>query len=711
MPSMQRKAITERALYFWKSTLPWSTRLKGVLCSPLRFMWIALMLLTVLCVSVQILGVIRQSRNDKVLKEFANEKLFSMRFTIAFQNTLTTTQRASERRQSNHVPLIQYIQHLNQGTTLRRERHNQQSAERTRNIPHLEVQPQRGRALSVRVPNDAPPPRGHIGKATKVTPSLKGTRGKLVPAAAETVPEVGNYHPLGMQKNTSKSIWPAASVTSGVLRPQVGLAVVMSHEGRGNLLAPKGRASGPQSIQLEPQRSADPLPNAQRQPGPKSKALLGRKSPSLALTTLHLPSTADTGFAVVKPAAIVAVDRGATTCRPKTHIVFLKTHKTASSTILNILYRYGDSRNLTFALPLNKHSQLFYPLYFAAHFVEGFRSKAVKEYDIMCNHMRFMPSEVKKVMPEDTFYFSILRNPIPMMESIFTYYKSIPAFHKARTLDDFLNNAWQTYNKSQSNNHYGKNLLTFDFGFNNTAVDIERQTSLSVSMIEQNFHLILISEYFDESMILLKNALCWSLDDVVSFKLNSRSNRTRHELSPETMEKIKEWNSLDWRIYLHFNATFWRKVEEMVGLENMRQEVARLQDRQKQLMKTCIREGGAVDPSQVKDSALKPFQYGAAVIQGYNLNPGLDNATKKHCQDLITPELQYTAALYTKQFPELAAKLGSSKKQPVPKKIIARSTTERQRRSLLGGPRKQARSAYQNALSNGTAANRLQNVP
>ncbi|KAG7470875.1 hypothetical protein MATL_G00118610 [Megalops atlanticus] len=635
MPSLQRKAIMDRALYFWKSTLPWSTRLKGVLCSPTRFLWVALMLLTVLCVAVQILGVTRQSRNE-VLKEFANDKLFSMRFTIAFQNTLTTTQRATERQQSNHVPLIQYIQHLNQGTTLRRERHNQQSAKRTRNIPHLEVQPQRGRALSVRVPNGTPPPRRHVSKATK----------------------------------------------------------------------------------------------EQRQPGLRSQVLLARKSPSVALTALHLPSTADAGFAAVKPAAIAAVkpaaiaavnptaivtvDRGTTSCRPKTHIVFLKTHKTASSTILNILYRYGDSRNLTFALPSNRHSQLFYPLYFAAHFVEGFRSKAVKEYDIMCNHMRFMPSEVKKVMPEDTFYFSILRNPVPMMESIFTYYKGIPAFHKARTLDDFLNNAWQSYNKSQSNNHYGKNLLTFDFGFNNTAIDIERQTNLSISMIEQNFHLILMSEYFDESMILLKTALCWSLDDVVSFKLNSRSNRTRHELSPETMEKIKEWNALDWRIYLHFNTTFWRMVEETVGLENMRLEVARLQERRKQLMKTCVREGGAVDPSQVKDSALKPFQYGAAVIQGYNLNPGLDNATKKHCQDLITPELQYTAALYNKQFPELAAKLGSSKKQPVLKKTMAweaRRTSERERQSLLGSPRNQARSAYQNALSNRTAANRLQNVP
>lgn len=86
------------------------------------------------------------------------------------------------------------------------------------------------------------------------------------------------------------------------------------------------------------------------------------------------------------------------TCHPKSHIVFLKTHKTASSTILNILYRYGESRNLTFALPLNKHSQLYYPYLFASHFVEGFSSRRLKEFHIMCNHMRFRKSEVSFIM-------------------------------------------------------------------------------------------------------------------------------------------------------------------------------------------------------------------------------------------------------------------------------------------------------------------------
>ncbi|XP_040903233.1 galactose-3-O-sulfotransferase 2 isoform X2 [Toxotes jaculatrix] len=360
------------------------------------------------------------------------------------------------------------------------------------------------------------------------------------------------------------------------------------------------------------------------------------------------------------------------TCQPKSRIVFLKTHKTASSTILNILYRYGESRNLTFALPMNKHSQLFYPFFFASHFVEGISSGSVREFHVMCNHMRFRKSEVAKVMPEDTFYFSILRHPVVMMESIFTYYKSIPAFRKTHSLDDFLDNSWTNYNSSATNNHYAHNILAFDFGFNNNIAadseNLEEVASMAIAAIERDFHLILISEYFDVSMILLKHALCWSLEDVVSFKLNSRSEKTRHPLSPNTAEKIKRWNALDWRIYLHFNTTFWHKVDSLVGQEQMKMEVAHLRELQDKLANTCLKGGRAVDPSQIKDAGLKPFQYGAAVIQGYNLNPHIDRQTKTKCERLITPELQYTDRLYTQQFPELAAKLKQATRMVSPQR-------------------------------------------
>lgn len=263
-------------------------------------------------------------------------------------------------------------------------------------------------------------------------------------------------------------------------------------------------------------------------------------------------------------------------------------------------------------------------------------------------------------MPKDSFYFSILRHPVAMMESIFIYYKSIPAFQRTHSLDNFLDNSLRSYNSSTINNHYAHNIMAFDFGFDNNVVadseDLEERASVAIATIQRDFHLILISEYFDESMILLKHALCWSLEDVVSFKLNSRSERTRHTLLPHTEEKIKRWNALDWRIYLHFNTTFWHKVESLVGQEKMKSEVFKLRDLQAKTAKICLKDGRPVDPSQIKDARLRPFQYGAAVIQGYNLNTHIDKHTEIKCQRFITPELQYTDHLYSQQFPELGEK-------------------------------------------------------
>lgn len=79
-------------------------------------------------------------------------------------------------------------------------------------------------------------------------------------------------------------------------------------------------------------------------------------------------------------------------CQPHTHIMFLKTHKTASSTVLNMLYRFGEERDLHFALPLGY--QLGYPLPFNAHRVKGYRGPRAVEFHIMGNHMRFNKLEV-----------------------------------------------------------------------------------------------------------------------------------------------------------------------------------------------------------------------------------------------------------------------------------------------------------------------------
>ncbi|KAJ7324967.1 hypothetical protein JRQ81_017987 [Phrynocephalus forsythii] len=359
------------------------------------------------------------------------------------------------------------------------------------------------------------------------------------------------------------------------------------------------------------------------------------------------------------------------TCKPKTHVVFLKVHKSASSTVMNILFRFGETRNLTFALPINGASQLLYPHYFTVTAVEGFDPGKESQFNIMCHHMRFFQPQVARVMPNTTFYFAILRNPVHLMESSFTYYKGTLPFAKAGNLEEFLNQTFQFYNASAKDSHYAKNLMTFDFGFNHNGNFSAKHVQLMLRLIETEFDLLLISEYFDESMVLLKELLCWDLDDVVSFPLNSRHNSTKSHLSEDTIEKIKSWNKLDWELYVHFNRTFWDKIDWHIGREHMQQEVRALQQKREQLAKVCLQEGGSIVPKNIKDQSLAPLQYGHAEILGYNLKNGLDRATKQMCRRLVTPELQYSKILYRKQYPKKALRFSNPAHLP---KLYSRRT-------------------------------------
>ncbi|XP_050985993.1 galactose-3-O-sulfotransferase 2 [Labeo rohita] len=551
--------IAGRRAFHWRTASPWTTCVRVACCSRLRFMWFALMVLTVLCVALQMLGVVRQARSSKVLK-LVSEQLVRMPAEIHrpvkrkdWENLWSVSAAIVEKPVDQHP----FMQRRDESENPHSEQGRDQILEDTRK---------------------------QLTSTTKAAPPIEPNKLWLV-----------------------------------------------------------------QEFSKQPQKPAFP-----------------KRTPEIRKPP-HSDDNNDKY--TVKSQADDAV-----MCQPKNHIVFLKTHKTASSTILNILYRYGESHNLTFALPLNMHSQLFYPAFFAAHFVEGVRTRSVKEFHILCNHMRFSSQEVRKVMPRDTFYFSILRNPVAMMESLFVYYKAIPAFRGVKSLEEFLIQGGRSYNASVPNNHYARNILTFDFGLDNTAPEnnneLERRSAEVIAAVEHDFPLILISEYFDESLVLLKHALCWSLDDVSSFRLNSRSERSRKPLSAETAERVKEWNSLDWRLYQHFNDTFWKRIDSTFGQTKLQQEVELLRAKRRNLEQMCLQEGGAVDPAQVQDTSLKPFQYGAAVIQGYNLRLGLNNDTRQLCQRLITPELQYTSALFTKQFPQLAAARAA-----VAKKIAASRNT------------------------------------
>ncbi|XP_047426032.1 galactosylceramide sulfotransferase-like [Mugil cephalus] len=346
------------------------------------------------------------------------------------------------------------------------------------------------------------------------------------------------------------------------------------------------------------------------------------------------------------PASFQSTKSQSEECSPKVNIMFMKTHKTASSTILNILFRFGEKHKLRFAFP-DRRNDFFYPSPFQCSQVKDYRPGEC--FNVVCNHMRFDRREVAKLLPKDAAYITILRDPVDLFESAFHYYhRAVPLTWRIggeSKLEEFLNNPRAFYSPEAYNSFYLKNLLSFDFGLDNNLEADDPRVIKDIHNLSKHFHLVLIAEYFEESLILLKDLLCWSTEDILYFKLNARRNSSVSRLNPEMRAKALQWNGADWRLYQHFNATFWARIEAY-GRERMKQEVKQLRRRNAEMKATCIEGGDAVEAQKIQDRHFLPWQpVGEASIMGYNMKKDIDPKFRTICEKMLTPEIQYLSDL------------------------------------------------------------------
>ena len=157
-------------------------------------------------------------------------------------------------------------------------------------------------------------------------------------------------------------------------------------------------------------------------------------------------------------------------------------------------------------------------------------------------------------------------------------------------------------------------------------------------MLDQKFSLVLIAEYLPESLILLKDLLCWSIDDIVYFKHKARRGRNR-TLQENVQSKLRNWNRVDVRLNEHFNRTLWWKIKAY-GAERMMSDVALLA-RKNQLMKDdCVKD--------VMRSGDQRIWYPPGVtIESFEMNPNASDPVL--CRRITRPENEYLELLQNRQ--------------------------------------------------------------
>lgn len=93
-------------------------------------------------------------------------------------------------------------------------------------------------------------------------------------------------------------------------------------------------------------------------------------------------------------------------CRPQRSVCFLKTHKCASTSLQNVLLRYGESRGLRFVLPA-RANYLGHPRLFN----RSMAAAGTPPFDLLAHHARFNEAEMRAVLRPGAAFVTIVREP------------------------------------------------------------------------------------------------------------------------------------------------------------------------------------------------------------------------------------------------------------------------------------------------------------
>ena len=141
-------------------------------------------------------------------------------------------------------------------------------------------------------------------------------------------------------------------------------------------------------------------------------------------------------------------------------------------------------------------------------------------------------------------YVSILRNPVAQLESAFTYFKLFEGLNISGTdkFGVFLSDPHKYFNTSQHD--LLRNGQLHDLGFDH---DHENLTKIrkKVDEVSKTIDLMMITEYYDESLILLKRLLCWEFEDIMYLPKGVRIETNRYDIPPNIAARARKWNAGD----------------------------------------------------------------------------------------------------------------------------------------------------------------------
>lgn len=323
-------------------------------------------------------------------------------------------------------------------------------------------------------------------------------------------------------------------------------------------------------------------------------------------------------------------------CSKKTNVAFLKVHKAGSTTVMNIFIRFALRNDLNMVLPRRSNGSGFNYLGYGKTID---RKNIIplpgnETYNILCNHVVYNKEAFDFVMPSDSVYVAIMREPKSHFISAASYYGFIPVLKKVFPelrnasagilLDRFLREFSRRGDNANRGLAYVNNRQSFDFGIPQTMFRNKLDISSYIQKLDREFPLVMIMEYFDESLVLMKRLLCWDLQEILYVPLNINKGKKKNPVQlPESSEKFLHFfDYADFQMYDHFQKRF----KDQVKLQgpDFHDEVNTFKDIKDQVTKFCQSK-----PLSNRSLTVGPTKWNSK----YNL-------TSEDCKEMMLPELQ-----------------------------------------------------------------------
>lgn len=296
---------------------------------------------------------------------------------------------------------------------------------------------------------------------------------------------------------------------------------------------------------------------------------------------------------------------------------------------------------------------------------------------MMVFHSRWNASEIDKVITKPSARMTLLRDPVDTFESGYVYMglekafnmdintyaqniaKTFPKRDPKGTIRYFYHEQMTVGNIFHVSAWFGQNQLLWDLGIDPAITSDFKALQKIINAFDDEFDLVMIAERFDESLILMKDLLCWNMEDILYIKvrmkkagkkagkfffykhlqMNERLDKFKSTtMSPETRLILQQWQWADYQLYSYFNHKLSKKLEDF-GQAKLLSSLQELQMQKDELQKGCAPH--IVDNSELEGSIL---QQGHEMVKAININV--------NCTNFILRETEFVKMIRIQQSSE-----------------------------------------------------------